>query len=195
MQNYRVIENAKKDPFIFKHEDIRGGVTIDGEELGAASVVEAGTAFGLDSNGLGHVIKTASLYEDEASNETGYKVLKGHGFKVGDIAALDKASSKAYAISGINTGNAAYDVITVGTSLGVAALAGDVIFEAAAQDATGGNHSLKYAPYGLVGTGFQVVKGGNHLTQGVVRGTVQEDIMSFGLPDKVKNALPLIRFV
>lgn len=191
MQNYVSKDTRKVDAFVTKLEDIPGGGTVAVTELTQASV-EEGTPVGVDSNGLFHVVKTAKVTDAATSSATEYKVAKGHNLKVGEFIAL-KTGGKAYAISAIDTSEADYDTITVGTTLGLAAAAGDVIFQAAAESATT-TSAFKYTPIGLTGTGFDVVSGNNHTSDIVVRGTVKKDVAA---PSGayVQAALPLIRFV
>src|SRR5687767_4005809 len=69
-------------------ETALGGFTLDTTgltTLAAGSVLKAGLPFGFDeSTRKARCIKVATLYENEANNETAYKVLKGHNFIVGE---------------------------------------------------------------------------------------------------------------
>lgn len=191
MQNYSYKDVRRVNAFISKLEDIPGGGIVAVTELTQASV-EEGTPVGVDSNGLYHVVKTAKLVEAAANDTVGYKVAKGHNFKVGDFIAL-KTGGKAYAITEITTSNDDYDVLTVGTTLGLVAAIGEVVIEAAAQSAST-TSDFKYKPVGLVGTGFDVVSGNNHSSDIVVRGSVNASVAP-PTGSYVQAALPLIRFV
>lgn len=191
MQNYVASDVRKVYSFINKLEDIPGGGTIAVTEL-TQSAVEDGTPVGVDSNGIYHVTKTAKVIEAAANTATEYKVAKKHNFKVGEFIAL-KTGDVAYAITAIDTSDADYDVLTVGTTLGVAAAVGDVIFQAAAESATT-TSAFKYKPVGLTGTGFDILAGNNHSSDIVVRGSVKKDLAAPS-GTYVQAALPLIRFV
>lgn len=148
--------NGVKRSRAFTHNlaDIPGGVGIDTSELTQITIAE-GTPVGKDANGLFHVIKTAELTANAANDATTYTVKKGHNFKVGDFIML-KTNGKSYAITSIatNQSNADADDITVGTTLGVAAEAGEIILQAAKAGASGSD--FKYAPVGLINTGYDV---------------------------------------
>lgn len=188
MQNYFSAESPEKNVFLSKIEDIPGGVTVAVKDL-VQTRVGAGTPIGKDANGLFHVVKTAKMQADAAADATVYKVLKGHNFKVGNYLAN---GAKAYAITAIDTSNADYDALTVGTTLGVAAT-GAILYEGDKSAATG--VTFKYAPTALVGTTFDVITGDNHSTDAIVRGSVTEVNISAYISDAIKAALPLIRFV
>lgn len=134
--------------------DIPGGVCVNTAELTQDTLAE-GTPVGKDSNGLWHVCKTAVLAANAANDATTYTVKKGHNFKVGDVIML-KTKGKAYAITAIatNSTDTNADDLTVGTTLGLAATAGDVIFQGAAAAAS--NSAFKYAPLGLINTSYDV---------------------------------------
>ncbi len=191
MQNFKKTENRIPIAFVTKLEDIPGGGTIAVAALTQEVVLE-GTPVGVDSNGLFHVVKTAKMQAVATDAAVTYKVLKGHNFKVGDFLAA-KTGGKAYAITAIDTSEADYDTLTVGTTLGIALVAGDVLIEAAAQ-ATATQSAFKYTPIGLVGTGFDIVEGNNHLSDIVVRGSVKADVI-VPTGSYVQALLPLIRFV
>lgn len=191
MQNYVQSDVRRMNAFITKLEDIPGGGVIAVTDITQASV-EEGTPVGVDSNGLYHVVKTAKITENASNTATAYKVAKGHNFKVGDFLAV-KTGAKAYAITEIGTSEDDYDTLTVGTTLGLAVVVGDVLIQAAAQSATT-TSAFKYTPVGLVGTGFDVVSSNNHTSDIVVRGSVKKDLIA-PTGATVQAALPLIRFV
>lgn len=137
--------------------DIPGGVTVSTGDLGGAALLE-GTPMGLHTDGMFHVTKTALIVTDAANNATSYEVAKGHHFKVGDIIATEGANGQT--ITAIDkTTHADKDVITVGTTLGVAITAASktVIFHAAA---TGGK-VVKYPPTAIAGSTYDVVASDN----------------------------------
>lgn len=191
MQNFSKSESRVPIAFVTKLEDIPGGATVAVAELTQEAVLE-GTPVGVDANGLFHVVKTAKLQAAALIDATGYRVHKGHNFKVGDFIAL-KTGGKAYAITVIDTAQVDYDTLTVGTSLGLAASIGDVVFQAAAEAATT-QSAFKHIPVGLVGTSFDVVATDNNMSDVVVRGSVKSDVIP-PIGTYVKALLPLIRFV
>lgn len=187
MQNYFKKETPEKLVFERKIEDIPGGITVAVRDLTQKRIF-AGTPVGPDQNGLYHVVKTARVRE-KVTTGTAYKVDKGHNFKVGDILAYNGVG---YAISSINVTAVEHDVISVATSLGEIE-AGAVVFEgdkSAASDVT-----FKYVPSALVGTTMDIIEGDNHLTDGVVRGSVREAAIGAAISSEIKKALSLIRFV
>ena len=192
------ISNKKNDRVVrcFTHKlaDIAGGVNIATSDLTQDTIPE-GVAVGKDSNGLYHVIKTAVLAANAASDATTYTVKKGHNFKVGDFIML-ATGAKSYAITTIatNSGNAAYDDITVGTSLGKAGTAGDSIMQANAQSASTSS-AFKYAPIAITGEGYDVKQGQNIFANAWLIGVVKEAALALPIPAAIKNALPGIRFV
>lgn len=180
--------------FTHKLADIAGGVNIATSDLTQDTLPEA-VAVGKDNNGLFHVIKTAELAANAANDATTYTVKKGHNFKVGD-KMFAVSGGKNYAITAIatNSGNAAYDDITVGTTLGVALTAGAILYQGkATTGATAG--AFLYAPIALTGEGYDVKKGENIFANVWLIGVVKEAALKHPLGDLVKNALTGIKFV
>lgn len=176
-------------------EDIPGGGTIEKDDF--KSVTEAmpeGTLLAKDSNGLYHPVKTAELYEEAAVDATAYKVKKNHEFKVGEFFMDAGKTSKAYAITAIDTSNADYDSITVGTTLGKVLAVGTVMVQASAQAATLGAGTYKYTPDGIALNSVDLTKA--NLGCGIlVRGTVIQSLLPYPVDSNIKALLPLIRFV
>ena len=104
--------------------DIPNGVTVKSAELVSGSILKEGTAIGKGSDGLYHVEKTALVVEAVAASGTSVKIAKGSHFKVGDFV-MSAVNGKAYAITAIDTTNATYDTVTIGTAIG--AIAKDAI--------------------------------------------------------------------
>ena len=133
-----------------------GGGTITVPELPTGTAwVEKGIPAKLNYvTGAINISKSAKLYADATNVATTYQVEKNHLFVVGDIiSSFDVASVKGYAITAIDkTTNTTHDVITVGTTLGVAFTAANGVYfvQIAAQDAVGGAGTLKYSPNGLI---------------------------------------------
>lgn len=184
-------------PFIVKElEDLVGGVSVALTDLRTdVDVVPPGAFIGIDSDGKGHVLKSGALLAIVGATAVTMRVPKTHQFVVGDVVTCkDKADVKAYAITGINTSNTAYDTLTVGTTLGVALAVGDNIISVKEEDAVGGASVLKYDIVGI--SKREIITSGTHASVGVlVRGTVTVANMAFGAPKAFKDALPLIRFV
>lgn len=178
--------------FTHKLADIPGGVTVSAADLTQAVLYE-GTPIGKDANGLYHVVKVAVVAAQAEASATTYTVKKGHNFKVGDVLML--ASSKAaYAITAIatNSGDATKDDLTVGTTLGVAAKAGDSLYLAAKAGASGA--AFKYAPVALVGESYDVDALSNHIVNAVTIGQIREsNIPPIGA--EVKAKLTGIQFI
>lgn len=136
--------------------DIPGGVTVNTAELGGSTLLE-GTPLGYAAaDGTYHVCKTALIVSDAANDATTYDIAKGSHFKVGNRFATEGANGQL--ITAIDKTNASKDVVTVGTTLGVAITAASktVAFESAA-----GNRVLKYAPTVVAGSTNTVTSGEN----------------------------------
>ena len=177
-------------------EDIPGGGIVDPDDFKSGSTkMGEGSLLGKDSEGIYHLVKTAKLYEAEADDETGYKVLKGHEFKVGDfVMGSAITGSKAYAITEIDTSEDDYDTITVGTTLGLAMDEGVCLVQATAEDAVGGAGTYKYTPAGIALNSVDLEKD-NQGCGILVRGTVNESLLAYPVDANVKALLPLIRFI
>ena len=179
--------------FTHKLADIPNGITVSAADL-TQKVLHEGTPVGKDENGLYHVVKVAVL-ADDATNPvtTYYTVKKGHNFKVGDVLMLASGGA-AYAITAIatNSGDATKDNLTVGTTLGVAAKAGDSLYLAAKAGASGA--AFKYAPVALVGESYDVDALSNHIVNAVTIGQIREsNIPPIGA--EVKAKLTGIQFI
>lgn len=134
--------------------DVPGGGTVKVAELGGDALKEGTPLAYLASDGMYHVCKTALILEDVTDAATDYPVAKGHHFKVGDIFATEGADGQA--ITAIDkTTNADKDVITVGTTLGVAITAASktVAFQAV----NAGGKVVKYPPTVVAGSSYDVV--------------------------------------
>ncbi len=152
------------------YENAQGGFTLDTTGLTTGAVVPAGTVMGIDeATRKAKVLKVATLHANAADDAVVYQVKKGHLLIVGDYLAA-VVGGKAYAITEIDTTNADYDVLTVGTTLAVALTAGDALFESSATGAAA-------AAYATVAKGllFQDTKVGvNEPLAVTIRGTVYE---------------------
>jgi hypothetical protein len=176
--------------FTHKLADIPDGVTVSTQDLIQKRLLE-GSPVGKDGNGLYHVVKTGALTSDVTATDTDYPVRKGHHFKVGDVIML-KEGGKASAITAIDTSGAAFDVLTVGATIGVAAKTGDGIYQAGVAT-TGSDSVFKYEPLALVGESYDVGKG-NLIVNAWTIGQVREaNIPPLG--DVVKAKLTGIIFI
>jgi hypothetical protein len=108
-------------------ETAQGGFTLDETVLDAGTLLKPGTPIGYDeATRKAKVAKVATLQADAANNATTYRVTKGSPIAVGDSYNLEGGTARA--ITAIDTTNVAYDEITVGTTIGVAGTAGDVLY-------------------------------------------------------------------
>ena len=178
--------------FTHKLADIPNGITVSAADL-TQKVLHEGTPVGKDENGLYHVVKVAVLSADATNTATAYTVKKGHNFKVGDVVML-ATGSKAYTITEIatNADDATSDDLTVDTTLGTAAKAGDSLYLAAKAGASGS--AFKYAPVALVGESYDVDELSNHIVIAWTIGQIREsNIPPIGA--EVKAKLTGIQFI
>ena len=178
--------------FTHKLADIPNGITVSAADF-TQKVLHEGTPVGKDENGLYHVVKVAVLSADATNTATAYTVNKGHNFKVGDVVML-APGSKAYTITRIatNASDATSDDLTVDTTLGTAAKAGDAIYNAAKAGDSGS--AFKYAPVALVGESYDVDALSNHIVNAVTIGQIREsNIPPIGA--EVKAKLTGIQFI
>lgn len=178
--------------FTHKLADIPNGITVSAADL-TQKVLHEGTPVGKDENGLYHVVKVAVLSADATNAATAYTVKKGHNFKVGDVVML-ATGSKAYTITEIatNADDATSDDLTVDTTLGTAAKAGDSLYLAAEAGASGS--AFKYAPVALVGESYDVDELSNHIVNAWTIGQIREsNIPPIGA--EVKAKLTGIQFI
>ena len=178
--------------FTHKLADIPNGITVSAADL-TQKVLHEGTPVGKDKNGLYHVVKVAVLSANATNPATAYTVKKGHNFKVGDVVML-ATGSKAYAITGIatNASDATSDDLTVDTTLGTAAKAGDSLYLAAKAGDSGS--AFKYAPVALVGESYDVDELSNHIVNAWTIGQIREsNIPPIGA--EVKAKLTGIQFI
>lgn len=178
--------------FTHKLADIPNGITVSAADL-TQKVLHEGTPVGKDENGLYHVVKVAVLSALATNTATAYTVKKGHNFKVGDVVML-ATGSKAYTITEIatNADDATSDDLTVDTTLGTAAKAGDSLYLAAKAGASGS--AFKYAPVALVGESYDVDELSNHIVNAWTIGQIREsNIPPIGA--EVKAKLTGIQFI
>lgn len=166
--------------------DIPGGVSIDTSKLGGA-VLKEGTPLGKGSDGLYLVVKTAVVAENAGSSATEIKVAKGHHFLAGD--KISNGTANAQTISSIDKSNASYDVITVGTTLGAALTAGNVLIEANSGAAT-----LAVTPIAVAGSSYDVTAGENLFVDAWLIAVVKEGSAP-AVSTAIKTALKTVVYV
>lgn len=170
-----------------------GGGTIKKTPLSSTDELKPGAIVGLDSNNLLEVLKTAELYENEANDETEYKVLKGHEFKVGDFIVDSALTGAAYAITIVDTTTSEdYDILTVGTTLGHAMTEGECLVQATAEAAAGAA-VMQVTPKGITRNSVDLSLA-NQPTGVMTVGSVNESLMPYPVDASVKALLPHIRF-
>lgn len=169
----------------------QGGFTLTTTGLATGATVKAGTpVLYSESARTAVVCKRAVLQADATNSATDYKVLKGHHLAVGDIISSASNGAK-YAITEIDASDAAYDEISVGTTLGVALSAGAVIFQAAGTAGANGA-ALLSTPNGLLYE--DAVVGVNEPLSALIRGTVYKRRIENGVHSLDEAALGLIVF-
>ena len=108
-------------------ETAQGGFTLDESVLAAGVTIPAGTVMGFDeSTRKAKPFKGGVLQANATNTATTYRILKGSNATVG--MSINLTGGTAQAITAIDTSNASYDQLTVGTTIGVAGTAGDVMF-------------------------------------------------------------------
>jgi hypothetical protein len=178
-------ENQSVPVFVTIIEDYPGGGTLSQTGLVVGETVKAGALVKFDeSTRLVSVLKTASITENATNTATDYKISKGSGLVVGDnFSAV--VGGKAYPITVIDKTNADYDLVSVGTTLGVALVVGDVVFQSSATGASAG--ALMYDVNGILRN--SAVVGNNEMVAVVRRGTTYERRLPSPVPSAVKTAL------
>lgn len=170
-------------------ENAMGGFILDTTGLPADKLVLQGTPVKFDeSTRVAQILICAEIYENADAAAVDYKVKKGHFFSVGNYLAA-AVGGAAYAITAINTTNADYDTLTVGTTLG-ALSTGDIVFKSSATGAAAA--ALAVTPKGLLYQDTKVET--NSPCAVVLRGTVYARRVANGLHSAVRTALPLIIF-
>lgn len=126
----------------------QGGFTLDTTGLTIGALLPAGTPMGFDeATRLARPVLAATLTADATNSAVTYQVKKGHGLAVGQFIARS-VGGVAHTITAIDTSNAAYDVITVDTTLGVAISSGQSVFQSSAAGTTAG--AFIVTPKGLL---------------------------------------------
>lgn len=122
-------ETASYNPEAFQLvlETAQGGFTLDETVLAAGTIIKQGTVFGFDeSTRKAKPFKGGVLQANATNVATTYRIMKGSNVAVGQ--SLNLTGGTARAITVVDTSNANYDELTVGTTIGVAGTAGDTMF-------------------------------------------------------------------
>lgn len=161
-----------RTPKVFMHQvaDIRGGVSVKTSELGGDYIKEGAVLTAPDANGQCHVVKVGDVYAAVGASETTVKIKKFHNFKVGDFILI-AIGGLASTITAIDTSNKDYDTLTIDQALGAIEIGGQIV-EAAAKSTTT-TSALKYTPFSLVGTGKEIEKNSNFVTDAWVFGVTK----------------------
>lgn len=161
----------------------QGGFLLDSTGLAAGFVIKAGTPMSFDeATRIAKPLTAGVVIEAAGAAATDYKVLKNSAFKVGDnFAAV--TGGKAYPITAINTSNADYDVITVGTTIG-AVVAGGFVFASSTTGVSNSAFSVKGLLY------RDTVVGVDDSVSVVIRGTVYARRVPYSA--NLETALPHI---
>jgi hypothetical protein len=173
-------------------EDVPGGGTLKITELKAATtwLNKGAPVQYVESTRVVNLVKTALLYANATDSAVEYQVGKNHEFKVGEYLA-GVVGGKAYAITEIDTSNALYDILTVGTTLAVAWTATDIVV-LFISSATGASvAAYTYTANGILRSGVKIDQANTAATAVaiVTRGTVYERRLPFSLSAKIKTAL------
>ena len=146
---------------------LQGGCLLNTTGLTAGNIIPAGTPVVYDEvTRVASILHNARAQANAGASAVNYPVEKGHSLAVGDYLAAGAVGGKAYPITAIDTSNASFDTITVGTTIG-AVTAGDLLF---ASTATGATASALPAINGL--TYDEVIVSSNISLSVVIRGTV-----------------------
>ena len=146
---------------------LQGGCLLNTTGLTAGNIIPAGTPVVYDEvTRVASILHNARAQANASASAVNYPVEKGHSLVVGDYLASGAVGGKAYPITAIDTSNASFDTITVGTTIG-AVTAGDLLF---ASTATGATASALPAINGL--TYDEVIVSSNISLSVVIRGTV-----------------------
>ncbi|MXV16837.1 hypothetical protein [Hufsiella ginkgonis] len=170
-----------------KGEDLQtaqGGFLLDTTGLVAGAILKAGTPMIFnEATRTAKAITTGVVYENAGGSATDYKIAKGSRFKVGDNFGA-RTANKAYPITVIDTSNANYDLVTVGTTIG-AVSANDFVF---ASSTTGANNSSFGGVNGLLWKDTKVETGESVTV--IIRGTIYARRVPYSVD--LEAALPRI---
>jgi hypothetical protein len=148
---------------------VQGGFVLDITGLANGTILYRGTPLVYDEAARTAVcLPVAKIHANATNSATTYQIEKGSNLLVGQNFAVTSGGA-AYAITAIDTSNSAYDVVTVGTTLGVAVTAGQFAF---GSTATGATAAVFPAINGLLYEETVVTVGYQHGCSAVKRATV-----------------------
>jgi hypothetical protein len=125
----------------------QGGFALDLTGLTPGALLPAGSLVVFDeATRTATVTPTATLQAAASGSPTSYRLNKGSGVKVGTNISFAGAGGPAYPVLTLDTSNTAYDTVTVGTTIGNAAV-GTAIY---GSTATGASASAYPAANGLL---------------------------------------------
>lgn len=136
-------------------QKLQGGFTI-GNKPTPEALVPGGTPIKVDeATRMAYICYRFEVYEAAGSSATQIKIKKDAGvynllataMNLMKMPAALTTAGAAYPVTSIDTTNSAYDTITLGTTLGVALVAGDILAEADSTHAT--TAKLRYVANGL----------------------------------------------
>jgi hypothetical protein len=186
-----ILTSTSQNPPVFQRvlETAQGGFRLDTSVLPSGNTVLAGTPIDYDeSTRIASVVKTAIMNASATNVATTLQVKKNHQFKVGDFIA-SVVGGAAYAITIIDQSNAAFDTLTIGTTLGVTLNAGDVLFQSSATGASAAVYSK--SARGLLYADTDVATGADVAV--VIRATVYQRRIA-GITTAIKALVPNIFF-
>lgn len=126
---------------------VQGGFLLIKTNLAKGLILYRGTPLVYDEAArTATLLGVAKIHANASNSATSYQIEKGSNLLSGNYLAVAPGGA-AYAITGIDTSNAAYDTVTVGTTLGVAVTAGEFAF---ASTATGASAAAFPAINGLL---------------------------------------------
>lgn len=115
---------------------VQGGFALDKTNLVAGQIIPAGTPLLYDEAARTAVVGSfATLFANATNSATTYQIKKGSILKVGDYFSATPGGT-AYAITAIDTTASDHDVVTIGTTLGTALTAGQLLFKSTATGST-----------------------------------------------------------
>lgn len=180
-------------------EDVQGGGTISRADLVTAifknvpldELPPLVVVVKDPATGVYHALKTASVQAVAAAGATTYQVKKNHLLAIGDTVTVGGGYTGASdVITAIDKSNAAYDVVTVGGSVGAAAV--DAVLVQAKAKASAGS---ALPPYGDTSSELVITMNKVDLTVAnqscglLVRGTVNGSVLPFPLDPALKIRL------
>ena len=108
-------------------ETAQGGFTIDDAGFVAGDTIPGGTPISFDEQTRKAIVAKVAVVTEAAGNAVlAYKVKKGSLIKVGQSVKVKTGTAQT--ITAIDKAHADYDLVTFGTTLGVAVAIGDAIY-------------------------------------------------------------------